>query len=386
MTEPHPRMRPPEASGPIRVARIPDHWYVACRSDELGREPLHRTVLGIPLVLFRDASGTAAALLDRCPHRNVPLSEGRVLDSGRLECRYHGWQFDGSGRCRRVPCLLDSGADGDGSVRRVTAHPVRERDGFVWVYGVADAEPVREPFPLPHVSEGGYTTVRRSLEVEATVHATAENILDVPHTAYLHARLFRSGERGIPVTAEVRRGRDRVEAEYMGEPRPTGLLARLLSPGGGTVEHWDRFILPSIAQVEYRLGPENHVLVTNLLTPVEDYRTRIHAVITFRVRLPGRLVRLFLEPLAMRVFRQDAEILEVQTGSIRRFGGEHFMSTEVDVLGRDIWWLMRQAERGGVAPPRRTAGDGEAVSRDPGAAAASGEAEAEVVRRVELMV
>ena len=44
----------------------------------------------------------------------------------------------------------------------------------------------------------------------------------------------------------------------MGEPRPPGIVGRILSPSGGLVTHFDRFILPSIAQVEYRIGTENH--------------------------------------------------------------------------------------------------------------------------------
>ena len=116
------------------------------------------------------------------------------------------------------------------------------------------------------------------------------------------------------------------------------------------VEHWDRFFLPSVAQVEYRLGAENHILVTTAMTPLADFRTRMYAVISFRVRLPGRVVKLVLEPLAMRIFRQDAEILKAQTETIRRFGGEQFMSTDVDVLGREIWRLLRQAERDEIEP------------------------------------
>jgi phenylpropionate dioxygenase-like ring-hydroxylating dioxygenase large terminal subunit len=324
------------------VARLPDYWYVVCRSRDLGKRPIARTVMGIPLALFRDAHGTPGALLDRCPHRNVPLSQGRVVSAGNLECRYHGWQFDVEGACRVVPGLCGpSEAHG----RRVDAFPVREQDGLVWVYPTPGAEPTRAPFSLPLATRAGYTTVIREVEVEASVHAAAENALDVPHTAYLHRGLFRGGEKHR-VSAIVRRWSDRVEAEYVGEPRPPGLVGRLLSPSGGTVLHWDRFFLPSVAQVEYRLGSENHVVVTTALTPVTDFRTWMFAVISYRVRLPGRIVRLVLEPLALRIFRQDAEILKLQTEAIRRFGGEQFMSTDVDILGREIWRLLKHAERG----------------------------------------
>jgi phenylpropionate dioxygenase-like ring-hydroxylating dioxygenase large terminal subunit len=346
MSDLEPRLTPPETRPHVSVARLPDYWYIACRSGELGKKPLARSVLGIPLAIFRNRAGAVGALLDRCPHRNVPLSQGTLVESGHLECRYHGWQFDTTGACRFVPGLCGSG---EHHGRRAEAFPVREQDGFVWVYGRPDTKPEREPFPLPLTAEPGYTTVVRDVDVEASVHAAAENALDVPHTAYLHRGLFRGGQKN-KIEAIVRRWGDRVEAEYQGEPRPPGVVGRLLSPSGGTVEHWDRFFLPSIAQVEYRLGSENHILVTTAMTPLADFRTRMYAVISFRVRLPGRVVKLVLEPLAMRIFRQDAEILRVQTETIRRFGGEQFMSTDVDVLGREIWRLLRQAERGEIEP------------------------------------
>lgn len=339
--EPH--LGPPPARGLVSVARLADYWYVVCRSRQLRTGPIRRVLLGTPLSLSRDANGAVAAFLDRCPHRNVRLSAGRVLASGNLECPYHGWQFDVTGQCRFVPGLA---GESDAKGRRVDRYPVQERDGFVWVYATPNVDPGTTPFDLPWVSDRSYTTVVREVSVHASVHATAENALDVPHTAFLHRGLFRG--RGEPnrIEVEVRRWRDRVEATYIGEPRPPGLAARLLSPSGGVVEHWDRFVLPSIAQVEYKLGRENHVLITSLLTPVSDFETKIFAVISLRVRIPGFLIKPLLQPIAMKIFRQDAEILEIQTEQIRAFGGEQFMSTEADVLGREIWRLMKHTERG----------------------------------------
>ena len=68
----------PGASAPPQP-RVRRAWYVACFSDELGATPIVRELFGQPLVLYRGAEGPAA-LLDRCPHRNVPLSAGRVVD------------------------------------------------------------------------------------------------------------------------------------------------------------------------------------------------------------------------------------------------------------------------------------------------------------------
>jgi phenylpropionate dioxygenase-like ring-hydroxylating dioxygenase large terminal subunit len=336
----HEKLNPPETKGHVSVARLSRFWYVACQSAELSGKPLARTILGVPLVLFRDENGKAAALLDRCPHRNVPLSLGRVVQGGRLECAYHGWQFEGSGRCTHVPGLLGDAA----RERRAPAAAVREQDGFIWVYPELDAEPAAVPFLLQSPGSG-YTRVVREVEADATLHAMIENALDVPHTAFLHRGLFRGGKQN-EISATVRRSAGRVEVEYEGEPRPSGIAGRVLSPSGGVIQHWDRFILPSVAQVEYRMGSDVHFLVTSLCTPEHDFRTRMWAVVEFRTRFPSRAVARILEPFALRIFAQDARILRAQADNIRRFGGEQYVSTELDFLGPHIWRLLKQAEQG----------------------------------------
>lgn len=338
-----PVLVPPPTKGHLSVARLARHWYVACEGRELGKRPLQRIVLGTPFVLFRDGSGAARALLDRCPHRNAPLSLGRVTRSGELECAYHGWRFDGTGQCQGVPGLVDSERPRE---RRCPSAAVREQEGLVWVYGALDETPQHEPFQLGRARlETDHVVVVRQVDAPGTLHATVENALDVPHTAFLHRGLFRGGERH-EVRVRVRRDGTSVEAEYLGEPRPSGVVGRLLSPSGGVVEHWDRFFLPSIAQVEYRLGVETHFLVTALCTPVDDFHTRLTAVAAFRTPIPGRLLRPLLEPFALRIFGQDARMLAAQSENVRRFGGEQYQSTELDFLGPHIWRLLKQAERG----------------------------------------
>ncbi len=338
-----PTLAPPQSKPHVSVARMKDHWYVVGRSRQVkpgGILPV--TLLGIPLVLFRTREGALGALLDRCPHRNIPLSEGRVIGD-RVQCAYHGWQFGTGGQCLHIPGLLsDHQARGRDAVR----FPVREQQSYIWIFASSELEPVGPPYEIPALDDARYTHSHRWTEAEGTLHATIENALDVPHTAFLHKGLFRGGAPH-EIEVIVRRWADRVEAQYVGEPRPSGLVARLLAPSGGEVTHFDRFILPSIAQVDYSLGEDTRILVTTLCTPVSDFHTVLHAVVSFRMgRLPGWLVKPVLEPIARKIFAQDARILKLQSDTIRRFGGEQFASTEIDVLGQEIWRLMRAAERG----------------------------------------
>jgi phenylpropionate dioxygenase-like ring-hydroxylating dioxygenase large terminal subunit len=311
-------------------------WYVGCASTELRNSPVARTILDTPIVLFRGAHGKPAALLDRCAHRNIPLSQGRVVGD-RLECRYHGWQYGDTGRCLKIPGLP---GEAEREIRGVSRFATMEQDGFVWVFDRPDLDPTEPPFLLPRLEKGA-AEVRRVVEVEAPLQPTLENFLDVPHTAVLHRGLFRVTGASRRIKVRVERTRDGVQAEYIGEARPEGWAAKILSSSNSVVRHVDRFILPSIAQVEYRLGTDAHFVVNSLCVPLDSSLTRVYAVIQFRTRLPGWLVTLLLNPVATRIFSQDASVLKSQAESVRRWGGEHYASTSIDVLSLQIGRLLR---------------------------------------------
>jgi len=333
---------PPPTKGHLSVARVLDGWYVACRSRELGEKPLAITVLGTPLALFRGEGGRPGAVLDRCPHRNFPLSQGHVLDSGALQCGYHGWQFDGRGTCRTVPGLL--GEAPDAPARRVPAHAAREAQGFVWVWGRSDAEPKGEPFHVPCLDDPRYVAVERTFDFDCTLHAALENALDVPHTAFLHRGRFRGGDPSELEAVRRRLPGGGLEVQYLGERRrPGDAKPRLDRP---PVEHWDRFFLPAVAQVEYRDGERSHLLATILHTPIHDTLTRAWFVQCIRLPLPKWLVGSYVARKVDQVLRQDRDALRVQTESIRRFGGERYASTELDLMGPEILRMLKQAERG----------------------------------------
>jgi len=80
-------------------------WYpVVFLADLPAGKPYGFSLYGEPLLLFRDGQGRLACVPDRCPHRAARLSDGQIID-GKLECLYHGWQFNATGECVRIPQL-----------------------------------------------------------------------------------------------------------------------------------------------------------------------------------------------------------------------------------------------------------------------------------------
>src|SRR5579875_905710 len=109
-------------------------WYPALRSEGLHRgDTALATLLGIPLLVGRKNDGSLFCLRDLCPHRGIPLSAG-WFDGETVMCKYHGWRFEPcSGRCEEIPSLTSH----DHLVPQrifANAFPVRESDGYAWVY------------------------------------------------------------------------------------------------------------------------------------------------------------------------------------------------------------------------------------------------------------
>ena len=327
------------------TARVLDAWYAACRSDDLREGPIARTVYDEPVVLFRDGAGRAAALLDRCAHRNAPLSLGRVCDDGNLACPYHGWRFDGRGECRGVPGLLERDT---AAGRSVPAFAASEQDGFVWIWARADGEPAGAPPRIPRCDDPDYFVVVREYDVECTLHAALENALDVPHTAFVHRGDFR-GKGSREIEAVRRRIPNGIEVEYLGEPPLSGASH---DPDGKPIlsEHWDRFFLPSLAQVEYKTSSGRHLINTLPHTPVSEFRTRFWLVSCWKLPVERRgEMGPVIEKTLDTILAQDVEILRAQTRRIRELGGESFRSTALDLMGPEMLRMLRAAEKGELA-------------------------------------
>lgn len=110
-------------------------WYVAAWSREIDDKLRRFEILGEPVLLYRRTNGTVAALLDRCPHRLLPLSKGKRIGD-EVQCGYHGLTFGPDGKCTRVP-----GQDKIPPSAFVDAYPVEERNNIIWIW-IRDAEPI----------------------------------------------------------------------------------------------------------------------------------------------------------------------------------------------------------------------------------------------------
>lgn len=324
------------------MLRLNGYWYIAAPSEELGRAPLRRAVEGETLVLFRDSAGRPHALRDRCAHRGMALSKGRV-EGDCLRCPYHGWKYDGAGSLREVPAL--GGDEPLPQAPTMRAFPVVEQDRHLWVW-IGEGAPTHPPFRFPHADEPGWSTFFMHTRFEAPVEACLENFLDVPHTIFVHPGLFRGAE-ARPTRARVTRTADSVVAEFLDERPMEGIGPRLVFPKGTAMRHTDRFLLPSISRVDYTMG-EHGFVITSQCTQREEYVVDVTTAIAWKLPLPAWIAGPFLRWYCRRVIEQDVDILKIYGEQLRLFGRAQ-VNTPADLLGRHISALRRRAAEGGAS-------------------------------------
>jgi vanillate O-demethylase monooxygenase subunit len=168
---------------------IRNTWYVAAEPAEIadGRL-LARTILDKPVVIGRTASGKLLALHDRCPHRFMPLSLGRI-DGESLRCLYHGARFDCSGACVEVP-----GQDAAPPQARVRSYPLAERHGYIWIW-MGDPALAEDRSTIPDFLyrsdhpgwDGGYG---RFESIRAGYRLINDNLIDITHAEFVHPESF----------------------------------------------------------------------------------------------------------------------------------------------------------------------------------------------------
>ncbi len=228
-------------------------WYVAMYGHDLGAGQLvARTILGEGIALFRDAAGQACALEDACPHRNAPLSAGRVLDGGRVMCGYHGLQFDAAGTCVRNP----HGTGRIPAAATVRSYPVREQFGVIWVWmGDRPADPTTLFDLSAFTPASGYVVGKPDwLLMEAPCDLIVDNLLDLSHVSFLHDGVLGNAET-IPAQTTLKQDGDAITVErFMAGVAPPEYFNLLYRGDDRPVDMWHAIRWESAASLFLDVG------------------------------------------------------------------------------------------------------------------------------------
>ncbi len=324
-----------------------NYWYIVCESKELkDNKVLSRSVLGEWLAIFRGEDGKAVAFQDRCLHRSAQLSRGCV-EKGELKCPYHGWVYKASGEVTYVPSEghpkeHTKGHSPRRTNRRAVIYPVLEQHDYIYVCLNKDSQ--EKPFTMPKYLADGYTNIRLQNLFQNNVINCAENFVDIPHTIFVHPKIFRD-PGNEKLTAKVQRKNGAVKVTYLGEKSNLGIFSWFLNPRGGEIQHTDEFFTPNITTVNYWLGGNKHFIITSQSVPKNDQETLVYTDLTYNYGIWNWPSRPFVRRHAQKIIDQDIEILGNQMKTIQKYGA-HFQNSPADIIHTFIESLQMEIGEG----------------------------------------
>ncbi len=299
---------------------VKEAWYVAATASEIGRTPTARSVCNEPIVFFRSEDGAPRALADRCIHRRLPLSKGRLVGD-RLVCGYHGFTYDADGKCVAVP-----GQDRVPRRAAVRSYPAVEKYGWVWIWMGKPENADTALLPLmPGLEEDGWVPFRDRLNVRAHYQLLVDNLIDLSHETYVHTSSI--GNEAVAETPiESRREGNEVFVDRIMRDIPP---PPFFAAAAGSDANIDRYQLvhfqpPCYVHVEVRAVPPGNndpnagvrFFVLDCLTPETESTTNYFWAVSRNFRRTDGEFGEWWHRVVCDIFEEDRAILEAQQVSI----------------------------------------------------------------------
>lgn len=293
-------------------------WYVAAFSSDLTPgKLLARRLLDANVVLYRTEAGIAA-LHDRCAHRSLPLSDGYIED-GKVVCGYHGFRYDTKGTCVYVPSQPERCPGGIA----VRSFPVVEHSPHVWIW-MGDpslADPQKIPGAPWMRDSDEWAGSHGYMHVKANYVFLHENLLDLSHLSYLHAKTFGTPDyAGAPFDIQTGDGAFIVQRTVA----PTRLPPVYAEPTGMTGVDAARivtstYVSPALSYTELLLRnlelPEEkrrdyHLKTAQIITPESDGTLHYHFTVVRDFALHDQTMSEFILSSIKAAFDEDVYALE----------------------------------------------------------------------------
>jgi vanillate O-demethylase monooxygenase subunit len=325
---------------------IRNQWYVAAWDNEVGRQPLARTLLGEPVALYRKLDGTVVAFADACPHRMLPLSMGMV-EGDHLRCRYHGVMFDSAGQCVEMP-----GTAQRLDYMKARTYPVIERYRFVWVW-IGEAEQA-DPALLPDLwacEAPGWAFEGGSYFIKANYKLMIDNLMDLTHETYVHASSI--GQKEIddapPLTASV--DGEVVTKRYMHNITAPPFWRTALRGAGlpemAPVDRWQvcRFSMPSHVMIDVGVAlagqggsdapaaVKTSSVVVDFMTPETETSHWYFWGMARSFAVEDEALTAAIRDGQRKIFGEDLDMLQRQQRNLSRQPGRRLLRLNIDAGG-----------------------------------------------------
>ena len=247
------------------------YWMpIACTGELTEQKPIKAArLLGEDLVVYRDKSGRYGVVAEQCPHRKASLAFGRVDEEG-IRCPYHGWKFDGTGKCLEQPAEPESGGFKD-KIKHI-AYPAQRLGGLIWTYMGPQPAPLLPRWDVL-TWENGQRWVQKHEIYKCNWLQPMENSVDPSHLYWLHGD-----------TAHLAPTVDRYEEDHQFTPFEYGIMKRRITPGrkAGDPPVIDQhpLLFPITLRHVFRASKTTGFVLHNvqIRVPVDDARTQVFVV------------------------------------------------------------------------------------------------------------
>ncbi|MBX2861480.1 MAG: aromatic ring-hydroxylating dioxygenase subunit alpha [Vampirovibrio sp.] len=250
-------------------------WYFGVSSKELTAGKLiKKTILGQPVVFGRKKDGQVFALKNVCPHQGMPLSYGK-FDGDKIQCCFHGWEFNTQGACTHVPSLV-AAQQIDISHIKTPTYPCREHQGLVWIFvgdkGLTNTE--LPPLPIvPGVEDRPTCAMTQTtLLLPSHIDYAVIALMDPAHVPFVHdSWWFRSPKTMKEKSKQFVPSNIGYTMVNHKASTPSKIYALL----GGVPETEISFQLPSIRIEHMTIGGKTVFTGLTVITPIDETQSEI---------------------------------------------------------------------------------------------------------------
>ncbi len=300
------------------------YWFIIASCKELKNKPIQKKLLGLDFVVVKLGS-EIKVFPNRCPHRNVPLSNGWVKNN-RLVCPYHGWEFDKSGVCANIPGLSECESVPKVLLKNIEVKVIK---GLIWCR-LTKGDKATEPYIPGHETNNDYNTYFFQSQFDGDIVNVAESFLDPFHTPFVHSGLIRTDKKRSLNKVRPKIIANGIEVEYLKTKPQSGIVSFI---DRGVNRDIGRFLNPGIIELEYHSDKCLEFTNTMYLTPTEEGKTSIY----FKASIFPRIMPTgFLNFMVGKIFKfalqQDIDTVSMQKKTINDWGRESFVNTKFDVV------------------------------------------------------
>lgn len=164
---------------------IKNQWYLACFLHELEKTNLlKKTIVKQDFIIFKNTKNNISILEDRCCHRNVHLSLGKVCNEN-IKCGYHGWEFNTEGKCVHIPIIENN--ENIPQKAQVKKYPHKIKHQAVWVY-IGENNKIDNASIPNFEAMDHYPFVYNYHTLKANIKLVAESLFDAQHINHVHSK------------------------------------------------------------------------------------------------------------------------------------------------------------------------------------------------------